>query len=139
MSTQGQIKFIREKCIEANPDIKKLEFGCQIIVMNDVRRYVVSLEPQSKYNLVFIGGSVNGRNTFTEDEYIVIGRDIRLADVLLSLARVSPNPELTLHSIEVSIAKRGTHGRDNCTWNLLKDRLEDQSPDTIEFIYNLLK
>jgi hypothetical protein len=55
-------------------------------------------------------------------------RPIRLADVLLAIPQIeSPIETQLTHRIQVVLR-----------WNLRKDRLEDQSPETLDFIHSLL-
>ena len=39
-----KISYIRERCIEANPDIKKLEFGCEVKYRNQEETYRFIME-----------------------------------------------------------------------------------------------
>lgn len=94
-----QIEFIREKCIEANPSIKDLVFGCRflfrgnnngcIVLSNDEWKrlhFIISLpllEP--KYD------SLNRKDLLEDDALDIIGRDIRLTDVLLAVKQKDIN------------------------------------------------
>lgn len=62
-----------------------------------------------------------------------VEREIRLADVLLAIplyAKELMKPDFSANAIYV---------KGNEIWYLKNDSLSDQSPETIEFIYNLLK
>lgn len=128
-----KLKTIKDACVKANPDIMKLPYSDEDIefLKEQLRRcsYTEDIR-DAQYDL----------NRAIEENRSSVGRDIRLADIVLMLAReVKPNPELEMHSLQISISKRSTHGRDNCLWNLLKDNLEEQSNETIDFIYQLIK
>jgi hypothetical protein len=102
MIKEDQINFIREKCIEANPESFTFEDG------NWWRR---------------------------EKNAIIAPVPIRLADVLLAIGSGVRMEEQT-SSGQLSI---GVAGRGWTLWNLRSADLRDQSEETIEFLYNLLK
>lgn len=137
MNKEQKIQFIREKCIEANPSIKDLVFGCDVIVKG-----IANDNPGCEYDIVVDDRIKEGRiglGYFGEvpiSELEIIGREIRLADVLLAMPT---------NSIFVC-AKDGYIGHDEemikghfkVQWNLLNDSLTDQEEPTIDFIYELL-
>lgn len=131
-----QIEFIRAKCIEANPSIKDLVNGCFIKVS-----WIDDSEPELIEWTDRTGMRENGLNSIIEDNVSgeiveILGRDIRLADVLLAIKdRVVKTDYLSRTYEEIQDLTYNIIIR----WNLKQDRLEDQSPETIEFIYNLLK
>lgn len=167
MTTQEQIEFIKQKAIEANPDIKKLEFGCKVSCRFDEIGFPNegSLEyhpaiqeigyvthddfleichhfqdlPISDIRDGYLGEDYEGM--FCE----IIGRDIRLADVLRAIDVADSKKEkrnnycVTTNGGICTMGYVGRFYQLHAQWNLLKDRLEDQSNETIEFIYNLLK
>lgn len=116
MTTQDQIQLIREKCIEANPEIA-------------TKRLV-----GDKYEVT---------------EEFVSCRPIRLADILLA---INKNPEDYSIGTDGRFMKmtwfpnggfnmewvKESNGVLAIGWNLLKDDLSLQSPETIQFLYQLL-
>jgi hypothetical protein len=114
MNKEEQINFIREKCIEANPEIK--------------RRFVFICRHGEEYQQPDV---------------------IRLADVLLATNNAVRNMAvqdfgaLMLFSVdedtdsldwnEVMVDGKRRH------WNLRADDLRQQSEETINFLYDLLK
>lgn len=77
-----QIEFIRQKCIEANPSIKDLVFGCEIKFPGDNSRLYVQRDVGDGYFNVY---DVTDNNTWIVmpgENYKIIGRRIRLADVV---------------------------------------------------------
>lgn len=66
------------------------------------------------------------------DDIKILGREIRLADVLLAMKSLKERKW-------TDQAWLITGSKDDCNWNLLKDSLTDQSEETIEFLYELLK
>ncbi len=136
----NKIETIREACIKANPSIKDLVFGC--VVVNEVgeqERVLWSIDSWKKggKDVQLDGTAVHIHESELKE---IIGRPIRLADVLLAIEkkykdkyRVTSqgvfenyNPLLQRHVV-------------NETWNLLKDDLTQQSDETIDFLFELLK
>lgn len=142
MTTQEQIQFIRQKAIEANPEILKLEFGCAFRLHNKkfyVARYLEDVETLVDENNIHWTLTQLKQLQFAE----IIGRDIRLADVLFTIEKTGKDIEVSLYQNTCHIGRYSEGKKEGyysyCLYDLLKDRLEDQSPETIEFIYNLLK
>lgn len=114
MIMDQKIEQIRAKCIETNPEIRK-------------RPCVLSFNGRKE-----IGVPDNN------------GPEIRLADVLLAIHAKFPTTE-RFYGIDTE----GEFGQFSDTegmvameplvyWDLRNDDLEKQSPETIEFLYNLL-
>lgn len=142
MTTQEQIEFIRQKCIEANPEIMELKFGCGVKWRDE--------------EFTFISGGMAGQYTLfnkrchavfaSPSECEILGRDIRLADVLLAISKNKKNwhsQEWGVVGVELAEGGHYAHFSSNecgyAEWDLLTDDLTLQSPETIEFIFNLLK
>jgi hypothetical protein len=116
MTQQEQIEVIRQTCINANPQIKKEQEDWQIFIAN-----------------------LDSLPTDIEDAFgaePLLGRPIRLADVLLAIKAVpyqkwpggwAAIPDEELRDLVLN------------HWNLPADDLIQQSDGTIEFIYQLLK
>ncbi len=72
--------------------------------------------------------------------------DFRLADVLLMIGKLKviryKGEKFVTHPHNVSVTTLGyalnENGMHLFEWNLAKDSLDDQSPETIEFLNNLL-
>jgi len=141
-----KIQFIRQKCIEANPEIVELKFGC--LLRNKASGYisgiylgydsttnnslVSKLDGGYMWQFKALGNMRIGDWTPTEmgkhglSDWSIVGRPIHFADVALAIEEA--------HELSGNRA-----GELISTWNLRKDSLEDQSPDTIQFLYELLK
>lgn len=119
-------EIVKKACIEANPDILKLEFGCEgDYDGNSVKwlRYGMDFNNVDGPN-VHVWQMSNGSRFVTPDNSLVqiLGREIRLADVLLAFKR----------------AHSDVWGK---YWNLKHDSLSwhrDNKPETIEFLVKLL-
>lgn len=158
---ETKLQFIREKCIAANPNIKDLVFGCKAIWRDreDGKEYHYTFFEETKggaYSFCILGQA----DTFTTDLHIIdgeivsdgwkiIGREIRLADVLLAIWKANP-----ANRTNIRLEMDGTFLQNKVSdipgisdekhyfvmqsWNLLKDSLSDQLFETKEFIYQLL-
>lgn len=147
MTTQEQIQFIRQKCVEANPDIVKLQYGCWVKRKDYyVPDLLIHIQSYEDFNDVSICEARNGEYAIANNyrastqeisDWIIIGRDIRLADVLLAMNGKLGDDTYAIGYHGCTHKPEGQYVLHN--WVLTKDRLEEQSPATIELIYNLLK
>lgn len=128
-----QIAAIRQKCIEANPEIVELKFGCELLGEDGSKLlfdpYLVTYSVERLPHIL----------AKTESEFInfqtkeIIGRPIRLADVLLAIDAAKPQ--------RYHIAANGQFyraGKEGAIWNLRADDLDQQSDGTVSFIHGLL-
>lgn len=130
------IEEIRAKCILANPEIVELKFGCKFIDLESTQTMIYLNETRSGATFAF--SETLGNDCYEDDfrfeddtKITIIGRDIRLADVLcLPDTEKMKNATDTENAIECFNFLM--------MWNLKKDRLEDQSPECIKFIHNLI-
>ena len=137
MTNQKKIQFIRERCIEANPSIKKLEFGCEVEWKGAGASKGIFIKDKRDDSKSYLFYGSDRVETFDKEqckEHVsIIGRPIRLADMLLAfkseniLAQVDTKGQINFQPF-----------KGDTSWNLLKDNLQDQSPETIDFIYSLL-
>lgn len=153
---QQKIEDIRKACIKANPEIVELKFGCNVKryatpeidtlvrIFTDTKGgfgvWLIRQEPHD-YDTTF-------RFLATREEvesWQIIGRPIRLADVLLAITQSEKNwnnEEYGCVGLEIqedrNEAELETNEKGWAKWNLLKDNLEDQSEPTIDFLWSLL-
>ncbi len=135
------LDIIRRACIEANPEIMELEFGCKLTVNwmendNDPKYHQTLYWPEDM--------RPNGENSviwdnMTGDIVEILGRTIRLADVLLALPA-------GLYISSGGLFVESSHGLDGSTaldskesWDLRHDDLSAQSPETLSFLAGLLE
>lgn len=142
---EGMIALIREKCIEANPSILDLKFGCVFTYGRKGKKG--TFIRRNTRDMVEFKTEDEGHSFCGNDDIIeIIGRPIRLADVLLAIWKKNPANRTNV-VLESSGQFRVTHtwgGRRDIivlgeTWNLLEDDIDRQSDDTIEFLHGLLK
>lgn len=132
---QERIEAVRRACVRANPEIVELKFGCDIVDENKHRYTFLHFSPMQLAAMdfttanVFDGEVVRGI-TFRISKTKIIGRPVRLADVLLAIEKKDAG-----YGEEEWMLNRMMFGSDK--WNLLKD-MEDQSDETLEFISRML-
>jgi hypothetical protein len=161
-----KLSLIREKCIAANPEIVALTFGCEIgITAYDEFYSGVPLvigstaicKKHKRYKeecyaeedgcsttdgaVIRWGNEEDGWGTMTrkESEFKVLGRPIRLADVLLAILKQDPANRTKLLLESSGQFRQVFPNRLGPYWNLRADDLEKQSEETISFLYELLK
>lgn len=160
---QTHIQNIRRKCIEANPEIVELKFGCKVFIPGEnnfsnrgkrgfgiiTKSYVGETASWSGYDRTEDKISVY---MYEHDVYRpviginknkieITGRDIRLADVLYVMNKCKKSYEIHWLVDELGMFQRYARNATMKTyqWNLLKDNLEDQSDEMLAFINNLLQ
>jgi hypothetical protein len=134
--TNEKIQLIREKCIAANSEIMQLKFGCEVISGKTQFRILAIKDGVGLYETDH--GTIGDftRNTIFDE---ILGRPIRLADVLLaSGCNTYTVPKDRFHSGDLLFSGDWQTGG-QIVWNLRADDLEKQSEETISFIYELLK
>lgn len=143
MTPTQQLEYIRSKCIESNPSIVDLVFGC-IVEYKPLRAlripdrygvYVGEGRGKDSVNIWFDGadsGSQKPYTVFLKRNHIeIIGRPIRLADVLLAIKISKHQSEFDFWAVELLEHKiKG--------WNLLKDDITLQSDEMKQFVFELL-
>jgi len=149
---QDKIKQIRKAVIKANPSILDLVFGCEVILSSE------EYSKQPRTLKVLDKREIKGRDTiveiyersnngiglvFYEDKghLKIIGRPIRLADVLLAIGtnKVGCDGEGNFSRVRsYEEASKRLSPKLVCKWNLRDDNLNNQSEETITFIHNLI-
>lgn len=156
MKNDEKIKFIRQKCIEANSSIVDLVFGCKMILDKNCihfsgtkrdRKVVLLRYFEKGREYYYFGKSwyhylvldTESMETYKMPEHReksgikeILGREIRLADIL-NLPDSEAMKKMTHESNALLLWKL-------CRmWIKNPDNLELQSKECIEFIFNLLK
>ncbi len=142
------IETIRKACIKANPSITELKFGCRFffkennspcVYLNTWKSYTYFMygHPATPY----LSHSIK-TGEFEEIPLEIIGRPITLADVLLAISRSSNGRGYAVESDGTFMYSEDIYRNHWVSeyerWNLTKP-LEQQSPNCLEFIANLLK
>jgi len=133
--TPQKLEELKNKIQEANPEIMELKFGCEVEGFNSIRGIIVRIN-------LYVNES-NTYSIFWEDDTLtmqssigitkILGRPIRLADVLLAILGPFDKPRLSAgwQGLEAFMTPY-------IHWNLRDDNLNNQSPQTQEFIFNLI-
>src|SRR4051794_350657 len=100
MNNQEQIELIREKCIASNPEIVELKFGCEILLkygdkerkailvsQKHVGSWIVQFVECDDATFFFLSAKTITKREVTNAVLAngILGRPIRLADVLLAM------------------------------------------------------
>ena len=147
---QDKINKIRQECIKTNPEIVELKFGCKVKhkTMYGKSIFTICRKLDSVSFYVYRNSFKYLANSFRKKEIEIMGRDIRLADVLYRIQSLKSD-DWNRHWV---INRFGEFLNDSCPdlkglpvckvgekWNLLDDNLEHQSEECIDFIYQLIK
>ena len=132
-----KIETIRQTCIKANPEIVELKFGCEAIVMFGAEPYRLKLIYQKPIGTwVTLQSHTEDPRTYfhriwtlkktevVNEKTTIVGRTIRLADVVLAQKEINNDP--------IPLAQIIAY------WNLRTDDLTQQSSECIDFLYDLL-
>lgn len=167
MTTTEQLTYIRSKCVKANGSILDLVFGCKVKVSWDAwgepnegsGEYCeagydigyVTFDDMLQFNGsnsladIFAATLKDGYDEDYEYTFEIIGRPIQLSDVFLAIR----NPKGTIKKLGEFYSKRDkltgiedSGEIDLCyylvvNWDLSQD-LDHQSPECIQFLYELL-
>lgn len=134
----NNLEIVREACVKASPAILALEFGCRIKCRVGKSKTVFE-------NEFYVGEPIfalqEGERPYFRNHLAmripkesiveIIGRPIRLADVLVAIS--DPRLIITSHRGEFR-----WEGVESAYWDLKNDDLEKQSPECIDFLTSLL-
>lgn len=143
MTNQDNITIIREACIKVNPEIGGTKNRYKYEKCSECYGYGYLVDPsgENASDCFTCGGTCRERIEWLET---IIGRPIRLADVLLAIQDKivkqweKDNARLdTLGNWQPYLEEMGL--KTIKKWNLLKDDLTLQSKETIDFLCELLK
>lgn len=128
---------LREKICEIVPSLLELKFGCKILCQDfEMNRDVVRTYAGTKYNVQAdrhipqVFEPSDSKLYPIDNNYKILGQEPRLADVLLAHLNIKNyNPQRNFVEERNEILK---------LWIYKHDSLSSQSPETIEFIGELL-
>lgn len=142
-----KLNAVREAVIKAVPGIMELKFGCHIKVNLSEGGGEIATAIGKTPHLVHWTWAEHHENkgsfvgTEMDDRIIILGRPIRLADVLLAI-------RLCRHEVTFDFQIEPQNFAICCDtleedtrvvfWNLHKDDLSLQSEETIDFLYSLI-
>ncbi len=158
---EQKLETLRKEIIKANPSIMDLKFGCRIkhtlygnvsistvalasgMMMKNENGVAVEDYP---FLDVFEGGEKKRLNRDI-DMFEILGREIRLADVLLAVGNISSDYSIDAtgrFQVWKKVGLRWCKDGNGLalSWNLSHDSLDwhaKNAPETIEFLYSLFK
>lgn len=141
MTIQEKIEVIRAVCVEVNPEILEIKFGCRL--QDSKGEISTVLNALSDSTLIIESDGFVWRNR-RSDLGKVIGRPIRLADIMQLFNKRIRNMFWDESGCFVSVKRKEfkydyiIKDHKNIRWNLTKDDLTEQDQETIEFIYSLM-
>ena len=137
---------LKEIIIKAVPEIVELKFGCRVII-KEKGCVINHLTPYGEW---LFSSNYLGRPAFynlSEYKYKIIGRSITLEDVLVASKFITPKKTLCVDGYGLFSWEYWETSEIDCgkweeiegvEWQL-NQPLDNQSEQTIEFLYNLLK
>lgn len=141
---------LKEIIQEANPEIMELKFGCEVELQNYKNPLRIILwEEGIDYGVVSLNARDGENQSFQKKHIIkILGRPIRLADVLLAIK----NRKMQNVELDIYITKNGYSQTEEirfkyhcdlndyrlAIWNLKDDNLDHQSDTTKKFLIELL-
>jgi hypothetical protein len=143
--TLDRLKSIIQK---ANPEIMKLKFGCEVIDTRlSVRNAPTIFLNQTRDRKGNVQAYVHSGktawyvpNSIKDRSLEILGRPIRLADVLLTIQTQEADCEFLMHnsSYANTISLKLPNNPRPVSWNLKDDNLDNQSEETKQFLISLL-
>lgn len=146
---KSNLDKVREKVIEAIPEIVEPRFGCRVLAYRtnpserDTVATFLSFQQEEPHNAVLFFHKESCpfiNSSFASKDYKIIGRDITLSDILRAIYNmliiVDAHGNFYRMKMKLSdkIPKLGEYlGR----WDLTTD-LSHQSPETIDFLHSIL-
>lgn len=147
---KDKLEAIRRACIEANPEIVELKFGCRVLYRHptekDLPSPTVWAFVRHHENLTFsIVDNLERveRVSVLNNDVQIYGREIRLADVLCAMSK--KDDYFILSDTSLAIDYKGyffdpvNELGEGIRYELANDDLTLQSPETIDFLFELLK
>lgn len=137
LTKEQKIEDIRKQAIASNPEIVELQTGCHILWKTKGLPLggLVLWENCAGNYLIRVEGTQATTTIKKSAIQKIIGRPIGLQDVLLAICKTKAGG---LYAIDA----HGTfvyNGEDSCCdWNLHKDSLDEQTEETVDFIYQLI-
>lgn len=149
MERQKAIQIVREACIAANPKILELKWGCEIKgnPKTEDAEVVFTVTEYGHSNFVQVMYQEDGHpkfSSFGENAgFVILGRPIHLADVLLSMPGYSPGERIMGVDHEGTFVEWGKNSsfeyvKNIPQWNLRADSLTEQTTETLLFLAELL-
>lgn len=142
---EQNLKTVRDACIAANPSIADLVFGCRVrYILRSYRYAVITGHTNERNDSISVMDEDSGMPNAISKSWIteIIGRPIRLADVLLAIKEKSREDAwqyaINPHGQFMRDWGENRHETVNAWWNLADDDLDKVSDECAEFLAGLL-
>ncbi len=147
---EATLKAVQATC----PELMKLTDGCRVRITSgafDGKIFTFQKDSLRKmYDEFWTDGDSCGACAFSENEFEILGHPIRLSHVLRAIGKLTSEKSVHSMSVEIDNANiaylhffsedyNGKREEVCCSsYDLTKDDLSLQSPDTIDFLFNIL-
>jgi len=137
---QENLETIRAAAIKANPEIVELKFGCHITTRRSGTRLVFAEHDgnANEYGLCYYPRLGGGTQHIRLEGVGIIGRPIRLADVLFAIDRRRPLKQRWAVRYD-GLFFDERNNKWGGVWSVRADTLEEQSDECIAFLADLLR
>ncbi|TXG76596.1 hypothetical protein E6Q11_04315 [Candidatus Dojkabacteria bacterium] len=135
---EEKLQKIREKCVEANPEIAHGTMGCDIRHKATGNTWKFYKWHKWAVNVACVMTD-KGIVQWEDGDYEIIGREVRLADILYMLSQRKERWVLSGFGIKISTSTENGVHETLLPINLLEDNLEDLPDETVDFIFNLIE
>jgi len=129
------LEEVRKAVVERVPDIIMLRFGCEVRLKQhdwEDTHTMTEIPRMDCFRTLDKYGDVSEFDRDVSDIVEIIGRTIRLADVLLAC-------EIAVGINAVGVVLLGKMPfHENMHWDLSKDSLDEQSPECLSFLHGIL-
>ncbi len=141
INPMSPLQKVKEKIVSLIPEIMALEFGCEVEVQG-----IRQDNPGCEYDVVVDQRIKDGKITLGYfgavplDSIKILGRPIALSDVLLAIRKFG-NEIIVIREDGDFLrydTDSGTYISFGMYWEFLSDSLDDQSPETIQFLFDIL-
>jgi len=138
MLTQEQYQQLKNKIVEAVPEIMELKLGCVVkMASKDKNEIVIRVEKMKQWHGEIMIETNESYGQTNSDLYTILGRPITLADVLRAIEKTRPSD---FYRVYYAIESDGTfllEGTDQgICWNPSAD-YDGQTDEVKEFLYKI--
>ena len=138
----NNLEELKQIIIKANPSILDLKFGCKVKTETVVIEGKIIRSLSNDRVEVLVEG-INNQIILKNQIAEILGRDIILSDVLVALRKKNLKIAIVVEENNLIINYWDSKPafkfpRNTCNW-IPKKPLHEQSKETIEFLYELLK
>ena len=133
-----KLQQVRAKIIEAVPEIMELKFGCRGMYKKTISCDFIGLSAAGNFIWTWQTGKYALNKTLKNlNDVEILGRPIRLADVLIAIVASSMYDGFGIEMLSGTVSFSHANGG-YAKWNLHKDSLDDQNEELVDFLHTIL-